>query len=186
MARERYPGERCGLGSFLEDLQPVAAGALGKDALLCHAIRRALRSGDLEHLRHARTLFNHLPREQRRRLSAALVARSGSGAAPPRDELLERYARRPAASFVSFEVIPGSGEPGDTTVTMAHELLAPGALRVLVSPGTLPQTAADGLRRIAGMIERDRRLLSERYWRARAESETGGGTGGAGDEAQLP
>jgi hypothetical protein len=185
MARERYPGERRGLGSFLEDLQPVAVEALGADALLCHAIRRALRSGDLEHLRHARTLFNHLPREQRRTLSVALVARSASGA-PPRDELLERCARRPPAAFVSFEVIPGSGEPSDTTMSLAHELLAPSALRVLISPGTLPQTAADGLRRIAGMIERDRRLLSERYWRARAGTEAGGDTEGAGDEAQLP
>ena len=37
----------------------------------------------------------------------------------------------------------------------------------MVSPGTLPSTAADDLRRIAGLIERDRRLLSERYWQRR-------------------
>lgn len=166
MARERYPGERRGLGSFLEDLQPAVAQALGPDTLLHHAIRRALRSGDLEHLRHARTLFNNLPREQRRVLSATIVARSGT-AGPPKDEILERYARRPTASFVTFELVPGSGHKDDTSIELSHELLPPSAVRVMVSPGTLPQTAADGLRRIAGMIEQDRRLLSERHWQDR-------------------
>jgi hypothetical protein len=180
MTRERYPGERRGLGSFLEDLQPAVARQLGEDALLHHAIRRALRSGDLDHLRHARTLFNHLPREQRRELSSAIVA-GADAAAPARDELLERYARRPTAAFVTFEVVPGSGERDDTSVALAHELLPSAAVRVMVSPGTLPQTAADGLRRIAGMIERDRRLLSERHWR-----EQGGGTAAmAGDLEQA-
>ena len=75
MASERYPGERRGLGLFLEDLREAAVQVCGPDALLVHAIRRALRSPDLHHLRHARTLFNHLPREQRLRLSAACVVR---------------------------------------------------------------------------------------------------------------
>lgn len=167
MARERYPGERRGLSIFLEDVQPVVIELLGTDHLLQHAIRRALRSGDLDHLRHARTLFNHLPRETRQQLSGAIVARSGTSA-PPRHELLERYARRPPASFVSFEIVPGSGEKDDTTIGLSHELLPLSAVRVLVSPGTLPQTAIDGLRRITGLIEEDRRILSERYWRKRA------------------
>lgn len=168
MAKERYPGERRGLASFLEDLQPVVAGAIGEDSLLFHAIRRALRSGDLDHLRHARTLFNNLPRERRRELSAAVVARSAAGG-PPKHEILERYAQRPPAAFVTFELVPGSGLKDDTSVGLQHELLPPSAVRVLVSPGTLPQTAAEGLRRIAGMIERDRRLLSERHWERRRD-----------------
>lgn len=170
MTRERYPGERRGLASFLEDLLPVAAERLGPGTLLHHAIRRAVRSGDLDHLRHARTLFNNLPRERRHELSNALVARgqAAATAGPAKHELLERYARRPTAAFVSFEVVPGAGEGNAPTVALGHELLSPAAVRVLVSPGTLPQTAADGLRRIAGMIERDRRLLSERHWRERA------------------
>jgi len=35
---------------------------------------------------------------------------------------------------------------------------------VLVSPGTLPGSAAQALRQIAAWIERDRRLLSARHW----------------------
>lgn len=166
MASEDFPGERQGLGLFLEDLRPAVAELLGEDTLLHHAIRRALRSGELEHLRHARTLLHNLPCDQRRELAKAASARSATSA-PPRHELLERYGRRPPAGFVSFEVAPGSGEEDDTTVSLTHELLPHSALRVLVSPGTLPQTAADGLRRIAGMIERDRRLLSERHWENR-------------------
>lgn len=167
MTQERYPGERRGLGSFLEDLQPVAALQLGEDALLLHAIRRALRTRDLDHLRQARSLFNRLPRECRQELWSTVVARSASGG-PPKDELLERYASRPTAAFVTFEMAPGSGEPHDTAMALTHELLPSTAVRVMVSPGTLPRTAADGLRHIAALIERDRRLLSERHWRARA------------------
>ena len=100
MSKERYPGERRGLSIFLEELHPVVVERLGPDHLLHHAIRRAVRSADLDHLRHARTLFNHLPREQRRELSGAMVARSGSSA-PPKHEMIERYGRRPPASFVT-------------------------------------------------------------------------------------
>jgi hypothetical protein len=168
MARERYPGERRGLSLFLEDLRPVAAERCGRDSLLVHAIRRALRSGDLHHLRHARTLFNHLPRDQRRELSCACVAHTGEPEPPPpAHELLERCSRRAPASFASFE----SGGDGDASrapaVSLAHELLPASTVRVMVAPGTLPSAAAGDLRRIAGLIERDRRLLSDRYWRGR-------------------
>jgi hypothetical protein len=174
MARERYPGERRGLSLFLEDLLPIAEGALGRDAILIHAIRRALRSGDLDHLRHARTIFNHLPRERRHELSAAVVAQSGAAAAPPRDELLARYGRRTPAPFVSFESGPKGQDPA--SVSLTHELLPPCPVRVIVTPGTLPRTAADHLRRIAGMIEQDRRLLSERYWHQQETGPPGDGT----------
>jgi hypothetical protein len=35
----------------------------------------------------------------------------------------------------------------------------------MVSPGTLPSSAASALREIASWIGRDRRLLSSRHWR---------------------
>jgi hypothetical protein len=103
MARERYPGERRGLSLFLEDLLPEALQACGCHSILPHAIRRALRTGDLDHLRHARTIFNHLPREQRRRLSAACIAGGGSarpaerGRCPPNAGTVEHDRHRPLA-----------------------------------------------------------------------------------------
>jgi hypothetical protein len=168
MARERYPGERRGLSLFLEDLRPAVAKLCGPDSLLLHAIRRALHSADLDHLRHARTIFNHLPREQRHELSAACVAKADP-ASPPAHELLERYSNREPVPFVSFER-PGAPSPSRTTeVSLTHELLPASTVRVMVSPGTLPSTAADDLRRIAGLIESDRRLLSARYWQGRRD-----------------
>lgn len=174
MARERYPGERRGLSLFLEELRPAAASLCGPHALLLHAIRRALRSGDLDHLRHARAIFNHLPREQRHELSAACVAPADAGK-PAAHELLERYSNREPATFVSFERRGPTSVPHPAEVSLTHELLPASTLRVMVSPGTLPSAAADDLRRIAGLIESDRRLLSERYWRDRTD-----------DEAQAP
>ena len=168
MTKERYPGERRGLSLFLQDLLSPVERQCGQRSILLHAIRRALRSGDLHHLRHARKIFNHLSREQRGRLTAAIVAHGGS-ATPASHELLDAYSRRQPASFVSFE--SASDAPGEkpASATLTHELLPPSPVRVMVSPGTLPSTAANSLRHIAGMIESDRRLLSERYWRARAE-----------------
>ena len=168
MARERYPGERRGLSLFLEDLRPAAARLCGVDSILLYAIRRALRSGDLDHLRHARTIFNHLPRAQRGQLSTACVAR-GQERRPATHELLERYSQRAPEPFVSFES-PGQAALGrPATVTLTHELLPASPVRVMVSPGTLPRAAADDLRRIANQIEGDRRVLSERYWNRRRE-----------------
>lgn len=76
MEDERYPGESTGLRLFLEELSPVVASELGPDSLLHHAVRRALASHRLAHLRHARRLFNHLPRPVKQRLSMALLARA--------------------------------------------------------------------------------------------------------------
>jgi hypothetical protein len=167
MATERYPGERRGLSLFLEDLLPAVEGVCGRHALLFHAIRRGLATGDLDYLRHARAIFNHLPREHRQLLAGAVVAGSRGVPEPPAHELLEAYSQRDPAPFVSFE----AGRRGDVpaSVTLTHELLPPSPVRVMVSPGTLPRTAADSLRRIAVMIEQDRRLLSDRYWRGEAD-----------------
>jgi hypothetical protein len=178
MARERYPGERRGLSLFLEDLRPAVTRVCGPDSLLLHAIRRALRNGDLDHLRHARTIFNHLPREQRHLLSSACVT-PADAVQPPAHELLERYSNREPAPFVSFESKGTSSPSRPTEVSLTHELLPASAVRVMVSPGTLPSAAADDLRRIAGLIESDRRLLSERYWRDRRDP-------AAEDGAQTP
>lgn len=164
MARERYPGERRGLSLFLEDLRPAAARVCGAESILAYAIRRALRSGDLDHLRHARTIFNHLPREQRRELSAACVVR-GAESRPATHQLLERYSRRTPAPFISFETAGDAAPERTASVSLTHELMPVSPVRVMVSPGTLPRSAAGDLRRIATMIERDRRLLSEHYWR---------------------
>lgn len=81
MEEERYPGESTGLRLFLEDLSPVVADELGPDSLLHHAIRRALSTHRLAHLRHARQLFNQLPRPVRQRLSTALLAAQAGGGA---------------------------------------------------------------------------------------------------------
>lgn len=77
MEEERYPGESTGLRLFLEELSPIVATELGPDSLLHHAIRRALATHRLAHLRHARRLFNQLPRALKLRLSAALLDRPG-------------------------------------------------------------------------------------------------------------
>ena len=175
MARERYPGERRGLGLFLENLLPIARQALGEDALLCHAIRRALHSGDLDHLRHARTIFNHLPRTQRRELSTAVVESGIARLTAAAGEPDPPDAPEEPAPFVSFEAPPpGHDAP---SVSLTHEILPPDPVRVIVAPGTLPRTAADSLRRIVDMIEQDRRLLSERYWRAKGTGEPQAATG---------
>jgi hypothetical protein len=75
MEEERYPGESTGLRLFLESLSPIVASELGPDSLLHHAIRRALVTHRLAHLRHARRLFNALPRPLKLRLSTALLDR---------------------------------------------------------------------------------------------------------------
>ena len=86
-ASERYPGERQGLTLFLEELQPVVLQQLGRDSLLHHAIRKALRTGRLEALRHARALFNSLPRDDRQSLQAGIVATQEP--TPQRERLLD-------------------------------------------------------------------------------------------------
>jgi hypothetical protein len=163
MDRERYPGERRGLTLFLDDLLPVVERDLGHDSLLYHCVRRALRGTQLHRLRHARQMFNNLPRETKRRLSAGLIARQG--AAPDRHDLLEAYSRREPTPFVCFQAGDGPSRAGHTSVDIRHELLEPSPVRVMVHPGTLPAAAAHSLREIATLIETDRRLLSTHFWR---------------------
>ena len=162
MASERYPGERRGLQLFLRDLAPAVEAQCGPESLLMQAIRRALRSSDLERLRHARQIFNHLPRDRRQRLSASLVRRERPE--PSRGDLLASYSRRDPAPVICFEARQPGARRGGVKVDLRHELLDTADLTVLVRPGTLPTAAADELRRIAAMIDNDRRLLSDRFW----------------------
>ena len=161
---ERYPGERQGLGLFLEELQPVVRRELGTDSLLFHAIKKALTSGRLGALRHARALFNSLPRDERQTLQAGIVATPEP--APERERLLDDYGRREPQPFVTIDSDIGSGADPTPQIALRHELLDDIALRVLVRPGSLPSGVASRLREIADLIDQDRRLLSARYWRA--------------------
>lgn len=166
MQRERYPGEATGLRSFLIGLQPIVARELGPDCLLLHAIRRALRTGSLADLRRARQMFNLLPREQKRRVSRGMVAAQRGPDRPSVDG--------PPGPWVAFD----GGASADRRVAPSIGLAEAGdgparGLRVLIRPGTLPSVAAGTLRRIAELIEADRRLLSARFWRG-ADRDAGG------------
>jgi hypothetical protein len=162
MQRERYPGEQRGLTLFLAELQPVVELVLGEDHLLWHAVRRALQKGTLEALRHGRQVFNNQPREIKQLLSMGMVE-EGRPEAPSRDDLLDSYATREPEAFVSFD-LASTGEGDEPVVRLRHELVDIPAVRVMVRPGTLPSSAANKLRAIADLIERDRRLLSQRFW----------------------
>ena len=166
MATERYPGEGRGLRLFLEELLPVVARD-GRHAMLLHAIRRALESGELAHLRHARQLFNHLPRPQRQALSTALLVPRqpdcpAQEAAPPAPE------RAPAVLAVRFETPREADPQHPLRVELCHEDPPAAPVSVTIEAGTLPSVAIDALRRIAATLEADRRLLSSRFWLSEA------------------
>lgn len=169
MQRERYPGEAAGLRNFLAGLLPVVENQLGTNSLLVHAVRRALKSGSLADLRRARQMFNLLPRERKRAISSALVAAGrepGSG-----DPAVGR------GPWIAFD----GGTPSAVRSTPNVRFDEPGlgpehGLRVLIRPGTLPSVAAGTLRRIAHLIEGDRRLLSERFWFGRGRDAGGEGS----------
>ena len=170
MARERYPGERRGLSLFLEDLRPAAAKVCGPDSLLVHAIRRALHSGDLDHLRHARTLFNHLPREQRQRTVRRLRRPRPSRPARRRTSCSSATAAASQRRSSSFER-PGEPAPDADDRGLADPRAAAGQRRAgHGQPGHAAQPPPPAI--CAGspdMIESDRRLLSARYWRGRRD-----------------
>jgi hypothetical protein len=168
MAGERYVGERRALRHFLEELRPLVVAALGDDSVLHYRIDQALQSGDLDALRHAREIFHNQPDDLKRTLMRGIF----EGPAPAKERLLERYALREPEPFVRFDAYPAANaEDLGLSVALDHELGEDVPLRVMVSPGTLPSSAAGALREIANWIERDRRLLSSRHWRhARGEA----------------
>lgn len=164
MEGERYVGERRALRHFLQELRPLVVGALGRDSVLTYRIDRALRSGELDALRTARTMFHNQPEELKRRLMRGIF--EAPTPRPSKSRLLERYTMSEPEPFVRFDAYPsGRSEDLGLSVELDHELSDDVPLRVLVSPGTLPSSAADALRQIADWIERDRRLLSRRHWR---------------------
>lgn len=163
MAGERYVGERRALRHFLEELRPLVIAALGGDSVLGYRIDRALQGGDLGLLRHAREIFHNQPDDLKRSLMRGIFE---GPVAPAKESLLERYALQEPEPFVRFDAYPAA-ETKDLGLSVAldHELGEDVPLRVMVSPGTLPASAASALREIASWIERDRRLLSSRHWR---------------------
>lgn len=164
MEGERYVGERRALQHFLQELSPLVMAALGKDAVLAYRIERALRSGDLASLRLARRIFHNQPDHLKRRLMRGIF--EAPPVKPTKNHLLERYTRREPEPFVRFDAYPSARtEDLGLSVELEHELVEDVPIRVLISPGTLPSSAASALREIAGWIERDRRMLSPRYWR---------------------
>jgi hypothetical protein len=163
MEAERYVGERRALRHFLQELRPLVVAALGENALLRYRIDRGLQSGDLAALRKAREIFHNQPEDLKRRLMRGIF--EAPSARPSKSHLLERYTQREPEPFVRFDAYPAAAsEDLGLSVELDHELCDDIPVRVLVSPGTLPGSAAQALRQIAAWIERDRRLLSARHW----------------------
>jgi hypothetical protein len=163
MEGERYVGERRALRHFLQELRPLAMAALGEDAVLCYRIDLALRSGDLTALRKAREIFHNQPEDLKRRLMRGIF--EAPAVRPSKTYPLDRYTQRAPEPFVRFDAYPAATTDDiGLSVELDHELADDVPVRVLISPGTLPNSAAQALRQIAAWIERDRRLLSARHW----------------------
>jgi hypothetical protein len=164
MDGERYVGERRALRHFLQELRPLVVAALGADAVLRYRIDRALRSGELPALRAAREIFHNQPEELKRRLMRGIFE-APAPARPTKRELLEQYTDREPEPFVRFDAYPAArSDDLGLSIELEHELCEDVPVRVLISPGTLPGSAARALRHIADRIEGDRRLLSARHW----------------------
>ena len=174
MIQERYEGEKRGLGLFLEELAPVVDRELGRTSMLYHAIRRALAGHELKLLRHARDLFNALPRSDRQALSAGIVSEPEPGGDVDH-EASERVPVRRAVRAplrICFSAPEDRADEAEISVELRGDDVFDSGARtdssvgVLVRPNTLPSCAAKTLRDIADLIEADRRLLSERHWRS--------------------
>jgi hypothetical protein len=163
MEGERYVGERRALRHFLQELQPLVAAVLGRDSVLSYRIGRALRAGDLASLRLAREVFHRQPEDLKRQLMRGIFQ------APPGQSERGRGDARGAGSgplpLIRFDAYPSArSEDIGLSVQLDHDHGDEVPLKVLVSAGTLPGSAAEALRQIARWIERDRRLLSARRW----------------------
>jgi hypothetical protein len=164
MDAERYVGEGRALRQFLRELRPLIAAMLGPDALLGYRIDRALRTGNLPALRSAREAFHNQPEEIKRRLMRGIFE-APMPAKPTKRKLLEQYTEQEPEPFVRFDAYPAArADDLGLSVELEHQLCDDVPVRVLISPGTLPASAAQALRHIADRIETDRRLLSARHW----------------------
>jgi hypothetical protein len=174
MDGERYVGERRALRHFLQELRPLVSAELGLDTVLGYRIDRALRSGDLAALRAAREMFHNQPEDLKRRLMRGIFE-APAPRKPTKRELLEQYNDQEPEPFVRFDAYPAarSADLG-LSIELEHELSDDVPVRVLISPGTLPGSAAQALRHIADRIEGDRRLLSVRHWLALAHHHPAG------------
>lgn len=165
MEGERYVGERRALSHFLQELRPLVIAALGQDAVLTYRIQRALKSGDLHALRAARTVFHNQPEALKRQLMRGIFE-APSGRAKEEDRPLDHEGVTEPDPCVRFDAYPSArAEEMDLSVALDQDLSDEIPIRVRVSAGTLPSSAAGALREIAEWIERDRRLLSRRHWR---------------------
>ena len=164
MDGERYIGESRALRQFLRELRPLVTATLGRDALLGYRIDRALRTGDLPALRAAREAFHNQPEDLKRRLMRGIFE-APMPAKPSKRKLLEQYTEQEPEPFVRFDGYPAA-RPDDLglSIELEHQLCDDVPVRVLISPGTLPASAAQVLRHIADLIATDRRLLSARHW----------------------
>jgi hypothetical protein len=173
MDGERYVGERRALRHFLQELRPLVSAELGLDAVLGYRIDRALRSGDLPALRAAREMFHNQPEDLKRRLMRGIF--EAPAPKPTKRELLEQYNDQEPEPFVRFDAYPAArSDDLGLSIELEHELSDDVPVRVLISPGTLPGSAAQALRHIADRIEGDRRLLSARHWHALAHQHPAG------------
>jgi hypothetical protein len=189
MDGERYVGEGRALRQFLRELRPLIAATLGPDALLGYRIDRALRTGQLPALRSAREAFHNQPEELKRRLMRGIFE-APMPAKPSKRKLLEQYTEQEPEPFVRFDAYPAArADDLGLSVELEHQLCDDVPVRVLISPGTLPASAAEALRHIADRIVTDRRLLSARHWqtlpyRGQIDAEDPPAAGvGAGDSA---
>lgn len=181
MDGERYPGERRGLTLFLAELQPAVERIVGRDSLLYHRIRAALRRGDLAALRSARQMFNNQPRALKQRLSLAIYGAEPASRASERGrERNERRRGRPPGRAQGTNAVENHGG-----IENAQTLLEDGPVVVLVRPDSLPGTVAARLRRIADRIERNDHLLAGRPWHE-GDSREGGSprSGTLGDNGE--
>ncbi|MDH3662693.1 MAG: hypothetical protein OEU92_22130 [Alphaproteobacteria bacterium] len=173
MSSERYVGERRALWHFLSELRPLIVETLGEDALLRHRIDRALKTGDLDMLRHARRIFHNHPDGLKRQLMRGIFEGTAAGGELPAtlpDEPLPQPTgdggrASPGSRVVRFDAFPAASEKD---VALSVELdngkrdAAP--VQVMIKPGTLPRSAAEALRQVADWIEHDRRMLSTQHW----------------------
>ena len=84
---------------------------------------------------------------------------------PSKSKLLEQYTEQEPEPFVRFDAYPAARTDDlGLSIELEHQLCDDVPVRVLISPGTLPASAAQALRHIAERIETDRRLLSARHW----------------------
>lgn len=164
---ERYPGEHDALSQFLGSLEPYVDDVVGRDNLLAHAVHRAVISRKLAHLRHARDLFNAQPRGTRDALSDHCIETNDgklSDLIVDDDDVLETTIIRfeSSAEEAGIQIRRHFGE-------MRNGEPLPADIAVDIQPGTLPSYAADRLRVIAGNIEANKQLLSDRYWQKSSE-----------------